>query len=135
MEGMIVRDFRVLQHEYLKQIGSRRSSNKWAQELVIKLLKCMHGQWLYRNVVVYDNKHGTECVMHKEQLREEIQKQLDLGGDGLSYEDQYLLDINLGNLDDSNGRKQEYWLRAIAAARIAKQLREEQRQRQEEGIG
>lgn len=40
---------------------------------------------------------------------------MDLGESGLGEEDQYLLEVN--------GAQQEYWLRAIVAARMAKQLR------------
>ncbi len=124
MEGMIVQDFRSIQHQYLQQDESRRSSRKWAQGLITRLMECTHGQWLYRNVVVHDSLRGSEIAAHKEQVRQEIQQQLELGGEGLSEEDQYLLEINLGSMEDSSGKSQEYWLRAIQAARAAKQLRD-----------
>ena len=124
MEGMIVQDFRSIQHQYLQQDESRRSSRKWAQGLITRLMECTHGQWLYRNVVVHDSLRGSEIAAHKEQVRQEIQQQLELGGEGLSEEDQYLLEINLGSMEDSSGKSQEYWLRAIQAARVAKQLRD-----------
>lgn len=74
--------------------------------------------------------------MHKQQIRDEIRQQLELGGEGLSDEDQYLLEINLNNMEGTAGKKEEYWLLAIRAARVAKQLRDEAaQQRQEQGIG
>ena len=89
---------------------------------MVRLLECTHGQWLYRNVVVYDQRQGTERVTRKEELRREILQQLEAGGETLREEDQYLLEINLGDMETGDTRWQEYWLRAIQAARIAKQL-------------
>lgn len=53
-----------------------------------------------------------------------------MGGDKLREEDQYLLEINLGDIESGSFWQQEYWLRAIKAARIAKQISAEA-----EGIG
>ena len=50
--------------------------------------------------------------------------------DGLR-EDQFLLEINLGDLESSNGERQEYWLLAIQAARRASFLASEAAARQQ----
>ncbi len=44
---------------------------------------------------------------------------MERGEDGLLDEHKYLLEVNLENLDDSDGSTQEYWLLAIRAARVA----------------
>ena len=36
----------------------------------------------------------------------------------------YLLDINLGDLDNSTGVEQAYWLVALRAARVARELQQ-----------
>ena len=122
MEGMIVSDFKVLQIRFFQQQERRNNGDKWARELVIKLLECTHGQWLYRNVVVHDRKSGMVMVARKSELRGEILRQLEMGGETLREEDQYLLEINLGDMETGSFRQQEYWLRAIKAARMAKQI-------------
>jgi hypothetical protein len=48
-----------------------------------------------------------------------------LGPQDLQEEDQYLAEVNLDNLEDSLGERQEYWLIAIQAARKAGQLAQE----------
>ena len=48
----------------------------------------------------------------------------------LLEEHQYLMDINLGEIDHGVGEKHEYWLLAVQAARAAKRLAAD-----EEGIG
>ncbi len=48
---------------------------------------------------------------------------MDKGWDDLLEEDQYLAEINLEDLENTNGERQEYWLVAIRAARTASRLR------------
>ncbi len=45
-----------------------------------------------------------------------------MGPQDLQGEDQYLREVNLDNLEDSLGERQEYWLILIEAARKAGQL-------------
>lgn len=121
MEGMFVRDFREIQRRFYKAWGILRSSDQWAQDLCIKLLECTHAQWLYRNIIVHDRWSGTEVNLRKESLLQEIEAQLEMEED-LLEEDQYLLEINLGDIASSTGSRHAYWLGALKAARIAKQL-------------
>ena len=92
----------------------------------MKLLEVTHGQWLYRNVHVHDAISGDIASKRKEEIRRELLDQMELGGVGLANEDLYLLEINLDDLDTSTGEDQAYWLVALRAARIARELREAQ---------
>ena len=71
-----------------------------------------HGQWLYRNVQVHDD----DASLRKEEIIAEIEKQQEMGEEGLLPEDRYLLEINLDDMEITSGKKQEYWLLAIRAA-------------------
>jgi hypothetical protein len=44
----------------------------------------------------------------------------------LLEDDQYLLEVNLTELQGSTGEQHEYWLLAIAAARVACQIAHDQ---------
>jgi hypothetical protein len=59
----------------------------------------------------------------KEEMRKALEDQLELGEEGLGEEDRFLLEINLDDLDTSSGEDQTYWLLALEAARVARQLR------------
>ena len=61
----------------------------------------------------------TERLDTWHQLAAKIEEQLLLGQGGLLESNQYLLEVNLGDLSDSTGEGHEYWLLAIQAARIA----------------
>ena len=90
---------------------------------MIKLMEITHGQWLYRNVQVHDTISGILATRRKEELQKLIQDQIELGGAGLAEEDQFLLEINLEDLESTSGETQEYWLLAILAARELIRLR------------
>jgi hypothetical protein len=67
-------------------------------------------------------------MTRKAEIRRELEYQLMLGGEGVAEEDEYLLEINLDDLDNSTGEDQIYWLMALQTARKAWQIQEERRQ-------
>lgn len=69
MEGMIVSNFKILQIRFLRQQAMCNNGEKWARGLVIKLLECTHGQWLYQNVVIHDCMSGLLQMTRKSDLR------------------------------------------------------------------
>jgi hypothetical protein len=122
MEGMISRELVELQKYAVTGTGSRMSVETWAKDLVIKLLEVTHGQWLYRNVVVHNRTAGDLVTRRKEEIRDALEEQMELGEEGLAEEDRFLLEINLDELDNSTGEDQTYWLLSLQAARDARQL-------------
>jgi hypothetical protein len=44
---------------------------------------------------------------------------MEMGDAGLLEEDHWMLEVNLENLEDSNGEQAEYWLLGIRAGRMA----------------
>ena len=102
--------------------------DRWGVGLVTKLLECTHGQWLYRNIVVHDRTSGDIATQRKEEIQMEIEKQQELGDNGLLREDRFLLKIKLDDLEASSGEQEEYWLLAIRSARKACALRNQQNQ-------
>ena len=83
MEGMISREILPLQEEFFDAGGSTMSLSDWAQELVVNLLECTHGLWLYRNLHVHDLLAGAATPARKEEIQQFIEDQLDMGGEGL----------------------------------------------------
>ena len=123
MEGMLSVELVELQKYALVEAESRLTIDKWAQELVIRLLEITHGQWIYRNVMVHDRTAGEIVSKRKEAIRKALEDQLEIGEEGLEKEDKFLLEINLGDLGTSSEEDQTYWLLALEAAREARALR------------
>jgi hypothetical protein len=96
--------------------------NQWAQGLIFKLLKATHGQWIYHNIQIYDAIIGTQVTLQKEAIQWEIKEQMECGEVGLLKEDFWMMEVNLGDLEITSGKKEEYWLLAIKAALVAAML-------------
>lgn len=126
LDGMITSKLVEAQEEFQQREGGIFSIDAWASGFVIKLLECTHGQWLYQNVVVHDGISGSLVTARKEDIQAETGDQREWGAMGLCAEDEYLLEINLEDLEVSSGESQQYWLLAIRAARVAHQLAEEE---------
>jgi hypothetical protein len=128
MEGMICKEIRIIQSTHSNIAGFRCNMERWGQELITQLLEVTHGQWLYRNVQVCDKLMGMLAAQWKEELIMEIERQRELGTEGLLEEDCYLAECNLGDLEDTLGIKETYWLLANQAAWEAGRLKEIQNQ-------
>ena len=99
MEGMISQSMVISQDIYRAQQEKGWETGRWAAGLVTKLLEVTHGQWLYRNLVIHEAKTGLLRTEQKEMIQQEIDKQLELGNNGLLEEDQYLTEINIGDME------------------------------------
>jgi hypothetical protein len=102
--------------------GTQVDSERWAQGLILKLLKTTHGQWLYCNVQIHDSVLETQATLRKEDIQKKIEEQMELGDAGLLEEDNWMLEVNLGDLESTLGEQEQYWLVAIKAARVAATL-------------
>jgi hypothetical protein len=122
MEGMIGKSMRSIQRDYHHHQGTHMNPTRWATGLIQKLLETAHGQWIYRNIQIHDSTTGTLVTLWKEAIQKEIEEQQEMGGHGLLEEDQWMLEVNLGDLENTGGEQEEYWLLAIKAARKAATL-------------
>ena len=109
--------------------GCSLSLDNWMKGLSIKLLEIIHGQWLYRNMLIHDTASGMKAVERKEDLQKAIEEEIEVGGARLEKQDGYLLEINLEDLETSSGEDQYYWLVGIRAARADRILRRRQQER------
>ncbi len=90
MEGMISTRMREIQRQYHTSEGTQTNPEQWAQDLILKLLKATHGQWLYRNVQIHDAVLETQVTIRKEAIQKEIEEQMELGEAGLLEEDNWM---------------------------------------------
>ena len=108
MEGMVSKEVVELQKYALVEAESRLTVDKWAKELVLRLIEITHGQWLYRNVMVHDKTAGDLASQRKEEIRTALEEQLAVGEDGLEEDDKFLFEINLDEFNETTREDQEY---------------------------
>jgi hypothetical protein len=117
MEGMVCKEIRAIQSAHSSVTGFCCNTANWGQDLVTRLLEVPHGQWLYCNVQGHNRISGTLATQWKEKLQMEIERQQELGKEGLLEEDCYLAECNLGDLEETSSILETYWLLSIQAAR------------------
>jgi hypothetical protein len=116
MEGMISKELILLdQHDVLKP-HSKISQDNWVRGLITKLLEATHCIWIYRNITIHDNVSSLVATKGKEQLLEEIERQIEQGGEGLAESEKWMLEIDPSHLEHLSGEKEAYWLIAIKTA-------------------
>ena len=65
---------------------------------------------------MHDNTAGVIATKEKEQLLQEIEHQVEIGGEGLAEQDQWMAEVNLRDLATTTGESASYWLLAIRTA-------------------
>jgi hypothetical protein len=114
LEGMVAKELYELAEIEEFQEGWRSTADKWVRQLIQKLMEITHGLWIYCNLTIHDSAKGVLAVQRREKLLDEIERQIALGGEGLAEEDRWMLEVNLGDLDEgSTGEYETYWLMAI----------------------
>jgi len=116
MEGMLSKEFLLLEREEVLEPHCKLSQLAWTRSLVRKLLEATHGIWIYRNLAMHHNTSGLLATQEKEQLINEIENQMEKGGEGLTEHDKWMLEIDIDKLDKSSGERESYWLLAIQTA-------------------
>ena len=124
LEGMVLVEIATLQQQHFQVSGSRMSIDGWMTGLIIKLIEITHGQWLYCNVMVHNSTTGKLITKRKEEIQLKIERQQELGSEGLLDEDMFLEEVWIEELESKNGDRQEYCLLAIKSARKAKAIRD-----------
>ena len=109
--------FERIQCAQYKKIKSRRSSEKWAAELVDQLFHLVHLQWTYRNKYLHFCAHNrAETVTKYEARMKQIAKLFNtVVPEHLLEEDRYLVLDHC--LAVSLTRRRILWEEEIAAAR------------------
>ena len=81
---------------------------------------------MYLNIQVHDEACRMIRTQEKEQIQEDIEEQMELGFDGFVAMDRSLALVSLGRIwNPVVAISKEYWLLAVKAARVAKELAEE----------
>jgi hypothetical protein len=105
MEGMISTEFLRLPIDQVMTTECRLQLDQWMGNLTTKLLEATHGIWIYRNLVMHDRISGHAHTRDKEELLTKIERQHELGGEGLDMQDQWMIELNTTNLENTTGER------------------------------
>jgi hypothetical protein len=119
LEGKVTGHFRSMQQLYLCSRPSRINGNDWIKLFIYKLIKISHTQWIFRNLTLHDRQHGHLANLRREQLAEEMELLHSMVPDEVPAESRFLLDFDPDDLAEGDISRQEHWILAMRAARIA----------------
>jgi hypothetical protein len=89
------------------------------KQFIYRLIKISHTQWIFRNLTLHDKQHGHLARLRRETLAEEIERLHSMDPEEVPKESRFLLDFNPEDLAESDISKQEHWILAMRAARMA----------------
>jgi hypothetical protein len=72
--------------------------------------------------MMHNHVAGLMATQDKEHLQKEIDKQMDIRGKVVEEWDKGMLEVNLSDLNNTSGEKEQYWLIVISTARETYQL-------------
>jgi hypothetical protein len=78
-EGLITKQWAILQDQHYKAIGHRRSGKTWASELITQLWHINHSIWIHRNEILHHSDQILDELHGKPFLLEAITYELNLG--------------------------------------------------------
>ncbi len=107
MEGMICTRIRHIQGGYARRGGTELTPERWTKGVILRLLEATHGQWIYRNVQLHDEVAGMRATLRKEEIQRDIEAQIELGATGLLEVDQWMMEVNLGDMESSSRESEE----------------------------
>jgi hypothetical protein len=98
-----------MQQEYLKTRKARINSQDWIKQLITRLIKISHTQWIVQNLTLHDRQHGHLTNLRQEELAAKME----------TLHSRFLLDFDIDDLAEGDIANQEHWILAMRAARIA----------------
>jgi hypothetical protein len=116
LHGCLPRSLHTYQTAYCRLRNSRLTGTDWMKKFATKLLSISHSQWLYRNFSLHNKIKGHLHLSHKAAVLEEIANLVTTPPEDIPEASQFLLEIDLLNIDKSTLTQQEYWIAAMTAA-------------------
>ena len=119
MEGRVSELFYPTQQAHLATSSSFINGDDWMKTFISKILHITHSQWIYRNISLHDRRMGHIALDTRLKVLHDIEELMDTPSHEIPEDRRFLLEFDLDKLRNSDNNGQQYWLRAIKAARRA----------------
>jgi ribonuclease HI len=119
MEGRISKQFYRLQYCHLINAQTNMTAASWTRTFISKLLHITHSQWIFRNFMLHEQTHGLLRMREKNAILLQIEALSLSNKIDLPEHSRFLLEFDIGRLQQADYETQCYWVRAVEAAQIA----------------
>ena len=126
MLGRISTRWSRLQDYHYKRIHSRRTGERWATNLIMKIWEVHWSMWQHRNECLHDT--GNNEILGSNTMEKEILRELKKGCALLQPTEKYLFSITKTEVREWSAIRKQKWLRTICAARYSSSIRHQSTQ-------
>ena len=119
MEGRISTQFHRLQFCHLIHARTNMTASSWVRTFISKLLRITHSQWIFRNFMLHEKTHGLLQMRDRQAILLQVEAFSLSEKNDLPEESQFLLEFDIGRLQQADYETQCYWVAAVEAARTA----------------
>ena len=119
MEGRISTHFYRLQFCHLIYAKTNMTASSWVKTFISKLLHITHSQWIFRNYMLHEKTHGLLRMRERQAILLQVEALSLSDNNDLPEDSQFLLEFDIGRLQQADYETQCYWVAAVVAARTA----------------
>ena len=124
--GRISNRWSFLQDCHYKRIQSRRTGERWAANLIMKIWEVHWSMWNHRNESIHDT--GNHAVLGSKEMEKEIFRELKKDSALLQPTEKYLFSITKTEVREWSALRKKKWLRTVQAARYSSSIRHQSTQ-------
>ena len=115
MHGKLATQLVAIQERYCRAHSIGLDGKSWATNMVRKLQEMSHSQWLFRNFSLHHETKGYLRSKEEKELRHQARNLAALAPEDLPASSQYLLEIDVDQMEQSFAAV-SYWVLAMKAA-------------------
>ena len=119
--GRISNRWSRIQDRHYKCIHSRRTGERWAADLIMKVWKFHWSMWNHRNECLHDT--GNHEILGSRRLEKEISIELKKGCALLQPTEKNLFSITMTQVREWSALRKKKWLRTVQASRYSSSIR------------
>ena len=119
--GRISNKWSPIQSRHYKRIHSRRTGERWAINLIIKIWEFHWSMWNHRNECLHGT--GNHEILGSKHLEKEIATELKKGCALLQPTEKYLFSLTMKQVREWSALRKKKWLRTVQAARYSSSIR------------
>ena len=131
--GRISQQWSEIQAKHYKNIGSKKTGERWAEILIKEIWRIHCSIWNGRNEILHGT--GNHVVLGTKVYEKEIEKELNKGSKLILNSDKYLFrGISMVDVRKWKADKKQKWLDTVTAARHMSSLRHQETQQPRENM-
>ena len=113
LQGKLSLLWQQLQHQWLQEVGSQKSAERWVADLSSYLLALTHTLWTTHSGIIHEHDEDGLLMEEGHQLHQAIEEQFSLGEQELNIQGHHLLEVRRSRILAMWATDRKKWLQAV----------------------